>query len=88
MNAGVIPDDEAAIETAFLECAQRCDAVITTGGVSMGDFDYVKLVLDRVGQMNWLQIAIRPAKPLAFGTIGGTPVFGLPGQSGVLLGVL
>ena len=80
VNAGVIPDDEAAIETAFVECAQRCDAVITTGGVSMGDFDYVKLVLDRVGQMNWLQIAIRPAKPLAFGTIGGTPVFGLPGN--------
>jgi molybdopterin biosynthesis enzyme len=46
----------------------------------MGDFDYVKAVLARVGDMRWMQIAIKPAKPLAFGTIGDTPVFGLPGN--------
>lgn len=46
----------------------------------MGDYDYVKVVLDRIGQMRWMQIAIRPAKPLAFGTVSGTPVFGLPGN--------
>ena len=46
----------------------------------MGDFDYVKVVLDRLGDMRWMQITIRPAKPLAFGTIGSTPIFGLPGN--------
>ena len=46
----------------------------------MGDFDYVKTVLDRIGSMRWMQVAIRPAKPFAFGTIGAVPVFGLPGN--------
>ena len=46
----------------------------------MGAFDYVKVVLDRIGDMRWMQIAIKPAKPFAFGLIGGTPVFGLPGN--------
>ena len=58
----------------------RCDAVLTSGGVSMGDFDLVKVVLDRIGQMHWMQVAIRPAKPFAFGLVGDTPVFGLPGN--------
>lgn len=80
IDGGVIADDEAAIEAAFASHAQTSDAIITTGGVSMGDFDYVKLVLDRIGQMRWMQVAIRPAKPLAFGTVDGTPVFGLPGN--------
>ena len=47
----------------------RCDALLTSGGVSMGDFDFVKVVLDRMGDMRWMQVAIRPAKPLAFGTV-------------------
>ena len=80
VDGGVVPDDEAAIEEAFSRYAAECDAVITTGGVSMGDFDYVKVVLDQLGDMRWMQIAIRPAKPLAFGTIGSTPIFGLPGN--------
>jgi molybdopterin biosynthesis enzyme len=46
----------------------------------MGDFDYVKAVLDRIGQMHWMQVAIRPAKPFAFGRVSGRPVFGLPGN--------
>jgi molybdopterin biosynthesis enzyme len=54
--------------------------MITSGGVSMGAFDYVKKVLDEVGAMKWMQVAIRPAKPLAFGVVDGTPVFGLPGN--------
>ncbi|MCB9372244.1 MAG: molybdopterin molybdotransferase MoeA [Microthrixaceae bacterium] len=80
VDLGRIPDDEAAIAAAFEEGARSCDAVISSGGVSMGDFDYVKVVLDRLGDMRWMQVAIRPAKPLAFGTIDGTPVFGLPGN--------
>ncbi len=46
----------------------------------MGDYDYVRSVLNRIGDMRWMQVAIKPAKPLAFGLIDGTPVFGLPGN--------
>jgi molybdenum cofactor synthesis domain-containing protein len=85
VDLGLVRDDEAAIEGALRAGVERCDALITTGGVSMGDFDYVKVVLDRIGDMRWMQIAIKPAKPLAFGTIAGppggpVPVFGLPGN--------
>src|SRR5207247_10063496 len=61
---------------------ETCDALVTSGGVSVGDFDYVKSVLDQLSnkEMRWMQIAIRPAKPLAFGVIEGKPVFGLPGN--------
>ena len=85
VDLGLARDDEAVIETAMLGGAESCDAIVTTGGVSMGDFDFVKVVLDRIGDMRWMQVAIKPAKPLAFGTIrrsDGTPVpvFGLPGN--------
>jgi len=80
VDLGLIRDDEAAVEAALRAGAQQCDAIITSGGVSMGDFDYVKLVLARIADMRWMQIAIKPAKPMAFGTLGDTPIFGLPGN--------
>lgn len=80
VDLGLVPDDEGDIEKALLAGAESCDALISSGGVSMGDFDYVKAVLDRIGDMSWMQVAIKPAKPLAFGRIGGVPVFGLPGN--------
>ncbi len=80
IDLGIGRDDEAAVEAAFLEAAASCDAVITSGGVSVGDYDVVKAVLDRLGVLEWWQISIKPAKPLAFGTIEGTPLFGLPGN--------
>ncbi len=82
VDLGLIRDDEAAITTAITDGAATCDAVLTSGGVSMGDIDLVKVVLDRIGDMRWMQIAIRPAKPFAFGVVGerATPVFGLPGN--------
>lgn len=86
IDLGLVRDDEAAITAAIKRGARRCDALITSGGVSMGDYDFVKVVLDRIGDMRWMQVAIRPAKPLAFGTVpAGTtgrrvPVFGLPGN--------
>ncbi len=80
VDLGLAPDDESVIEAALRDGTARCDAVMTSGGVSMGDFDYVKAVLDRIGRMRWMQVAIRPAKPFAFGRIGDTPVFGLPGN--------
>ena len=58
----------------------RCDALITSGGVSVGDYDVVKAVLDRLGVLQWWQVAIKPAKPFAFGLLRGVPLFGLPGN--------
>jgi len=80
VDLGTARDDEAVIERALRDGVASCDALITSGGVSMGDLDYVKVVLDRIGDMRWMQISIKPAKPLAFGTVDGTPVFGLPGN--------
>lgn len=80
VDLGIARDDESAI-TALLEDAfSTCDAVITSGGVSMGDYDFVKLVLERMGVLRWRQVAIKPAKPLAFGLVDRVPVFGLPGN--------
>jgi molybdenum cofactor synthesis domain-containing protein len=81
VDLGTVADDEAAITDAFTAAAAAdCDAVVTSGGVSMGDFDLVKVVLGQLGDMRWMQIAIKPAKPFAFGLVAGTPVFGLPGN--------
>ena len=80
VDLGMIPDDEDAIEAAVRNGAAECDALLTSGGVSMGDYDYVKAVLARIADMRWMQVAIKPAKPLAFGLMDGTPVFGLPGN--------
>jgi len=82
VDLGTARDDEDAIRSKLEEGLDTCDAVVTSGGVSVGDFDYVKVVLDRIGRMDWWQLAVRPAKPLAFGVAGpdDTPVFGLPGN--------
>ncbi len=90
IDLGLAVDTEADIEAKVLAGLETCDALVTSGGVSMGDFDYVKVVLDRLSAqrasdgvsepMKWMQIAIKPAKPLAFGLISGKPVFGLPGN--------
>ena len=85
VDLGRVPDDEAAITAAIERGAGSCDAVLSSGGVSMGDIDLVRVVLDRIGDMRWMQVAIRPAKPLAFGLVMGSagtavPVFGLPGN--------
>ena len=80
VDLGTARDDEATITAAIEHAVATCDAMVTSGGVSMGDLDLVKVVLDRIGDMRWMQIAIKPAKPLAFGTVGGKPVFGLPGN--------
>jgi molybdopterin molybdotransferase len=86
VDLGRAPDDEAAITAAIARGAATCDAVLTSGGVSMGDIDLVKVVLDRMGEMRWMQVKVRPAKPLAFGRVPGpdgrgrVPVFGLPGN--------
>jgi len=85
VDLGRAPDDEAAIAAGLERGVTTCDAVLTSGGVSMGDIDLVRVVLDRLGDMRWMQVAIRPAKPLAFGVVRSpdrrsVPVFGLPGN--------
>ena len=80
VDLGSVADDEPAIRKAIEQGLAGCDALVTSGGVSVGDFDYVKAVLKDLGQMNWWQVAVKPAKPLAFGVVSGRPVFGLPGN--------
>jgi molybdopterin molybdotransferase len=85
VDLGSVRDDEAALEAVLRDAASSCDAIVTSGGVSMGDYDVVKAVLSRIADMSWMQIAIRPAKPFAFGLLAATdgrsvPVFGLPGN--------
>ena len=75
VDLGVVGDDGDALTKAIEHGAATTDVLLTTGGVSAGDFDFVKRILD-----TQLQVAIRPAKPLAFGVVDGTPVFGLPGN--------
>ena len=83
-DLGVVRDDEEAIASAISDAAPRCDAILTTGGVSMGDVDYVRVVLEKLtaGHMRWMKVAIKPAKPFAFGVLAesGVPVFGLAGN--------
>ena len=80
VDLGHSADDEAEIAAGIRAGVEKCDALLTSGGVSMGDYDYVKKVLDEIGDMSWMQVAIKPAKPLAFGLVDGIPVFGLPGN--------
>ncbi|MDA8292472.1 MAG: molybdopterin molybdotransferase MoeA [Actinomycetota bacterium] len=84
VDLGVVSDDEATVAGALGSAARRCDVLLTSGGVSVGDRDVVKAVLGEIsrGSMQWMQVAVRPAKPFAFGRIGdsSTPVFGLPGN--------
>ena len=80
IDLGIGRDDEAAVTEMFHAAAASCDVLITSGGVSVGDYDVVKAVLDQIGALEWWQVAIKPAKPFAFGRIDGTPIFGLPGN--------
>ena len=80
VDYGIVRDDEAELEEVLRHASQHCDAIVTSGGVSMGDYDVVKAVLGRIADMHWMQIAIKPAKPFAFGKLNGTPIFGLPGN--------
>jgi molybdenum cofactor synthesis domain-containing protein len=81
VDLGLVRDDRDAVAAAITGASMSCDALLTSGGVSMGDYDEVKAVLSELSDdMRWMQMAIRPAKPFAFGTVGTMPVFGLPGN--------
>ena len=85
IDYGIVRDDEDALVAVLHQAATECDAIVTSGGVSMGDYDVVKAVLSRIAEMHWMQLSIKPAKPFAFGLLQSSgsrrvPVFGLPGN--------
>jgi molybdopterin molybdotransferase len=80
IDMGVVRDEPAAMEAAFALAAEQADVVITTGGVSVGEADFVKAMVERLGQVRFWKIAIKPGRPMAFGTIGKAWLFGLPGN--------
>ncbi len=80
LDMGVVRDTPEAVEAAFAEAAAAADVVMTSGGVSVGDADYVKQMLDRLGDVLFWKIAMKPGRPLAYGRIGKAHFFGLPGN--------
>jgi molybdopterin molybdotransferase len=79
-DMGVVRDDPAALKKAFASAASSADVVITTGGVSVGEADFVKQLMAELGEVLFWKIAMRPGRPMAFGKIGGAFLFGLPGN--------
>jgi molybdopterin molybdotransferase len=80
IDLGVVRDSPALIEQALLDAAARADAIITTGGVSVGEADFIRELLAKLGEVAFWKIAMRPGRPMAFGRIGSTRFFGLPGN--------
>ncbi len=80
IDMGVVRDDREALQYAMKSAASQADVVITSGGVSVGEADYVKEMLESVGQINFWKVAMKPGRPLAFGHIKNALFFGLPGN--------
>lgn len=80
IDMGVIPDIKEEIELTLKEAANIADLVITSGGASVGEADFIKLILDEIGEVGFWKIAMKPGKPLAFGHINDVLFFGLPGN--------
>jgi molybdopterin molybdotransferase len=80
IDFGILEDNEQLMIKALEKASTQADVVITSGGVSVGDADYIKLALDKLGQIDFWRINMRPGRPLAFGKINQKPFFGLPGN--------
>ena len=80
VDLGVVKDDRRALEDAFRQAAAVADVVITSGGVSVGEADYTKQILENLGKMSFWTIAMKPGRPLTFGRLAGSIFFGLPGN--------
>ncbi len=80
VDGGIIPDDPDATARALQSAAEAADCVVCSGGVSVGEEDHVKNQVEKLGKLDLWKLAIKPGKPLAFGFIGETPFFGLPGN--------
>lgn len=80
IDLGEVPDTLAATREALMRAASEADVVLTSGGVSVGEEDHVRSAVAELGNLDLWNIAIKPGKPLAFGRLGNTPFFGLPGN--------
>jgi molybdopterin molybdotransferase len=80
VDFGIIKDDKSELRKTFIEADKSCDLVLSCGGVSVGDADYVKEILDELGQINFWKVAIKPGKPFAFGKLNHAWFCGLPGN--------
>jgi molybdopterin molybdotransferase len=79
-NFGIVKDDKVDLKAVFEQAGSHCDLVLSCGGVSVGDADYVKEILDEIGTINFWKVAIKPGKPFAFGQLGNAIFCGLPGN--------
>lgn len=80
IDLGVVPDRPEALEATLLEAASVADAIITTGGVSVGEADFIKDILAKLGEVHFWKLNIKPGRPMAFGKVGAAWLFGLPGN--------
>ena len=80
VDLGIVPDDLESTKQALQRAADQADLVITSGGVSVGEEDYIRIALEQLGELKMWRIAMKPGKPLAFGMVGDTPFMGLPGN--------
>lgn len=80
IDLGVVRDEPAKLEQAFRDAAARADAIITSGGVSVGEADFTKAMMKKLGDVAFWKIAMRPGRPMAVGKIGESVLFGLPGN--------
>jgi molybdopterin molybdotransferase len=80
LDLGVVRDQPALLEAAFRRASASADAVITTGGVSVGEADFIRQLMAQLGEVLFWKIAMRPGRPMAFGRVGNAMLFGLPGN--------
>ena len=80
LDLGKLPDDPVAIRNALIRANEEADAVMTSGGVSVGEADFIKEILEELGETSFWKLAIKPGKPFAFGRLPDSVFFGLPGN--------
>ena len=80
IDMGVVPDDPELLERALTEASSKADVILTSGGVSVGEADHMKQLLEKLGQVVFWKIAMKPGRPLAYGKVGNAHYFGLPGN--------
>ena len=80
LDNGIVSDDPDVLSRVLNRAAREADVVVSSGGVSMGEYDVVKAVFAEIGDVDFWRVAMQPAKPLGFGSVGSRPFFGLPGN--------
>lgn len=80
IDMGTVPDNPTLLENTLLEAADNADVILTSGGVSVGEADFIKELLAKLGQVLFWKLSIKPGRPLAYGKIGNAHYFGLPGN--------